>query len=44
VFTVPNGQIANVSLENLSLRDSFWFHHIFSLRYETTAAQMRSVL
>ena len=44
VFTVPNGQIANVNLENLSLRDSFWFHHIFSLRYETTAAQMRSVL
>jgi MscS family membrane protein len=44
VFTVPNGQLANVSLENLSLRDSFWFHHIFSLRYETTAAQMRSVL
>jgi MscS family membrane protein len=44
VFTVPNGQIANVSLENMSLRDSFWFHHIFSLRYETTAAQMRSVL
>jgi MscS family membrane protein len=44
VFTVPNGQIANLSLENLSLRDSFWFHHIFSLRYETTAVQMRSVL
>ncbi len=44
VFTVPNGQIANVSLENLSLRDSFWFHHIFSLGYETTAVQMRSVL
>ena len=44
VFTIPNGQIANVSLENFSLRDSFWFHHIFSLRYETTAAQMRSVL
>jgi MscS family membrane protein len=44
VFTVPNGQIANLSLENLSLRDSFWFHHIFSLRYETTAVQMRRVL
>ena len=28
----------------LSLRDSFWFHHIFSLRYETTAVQMRSVV
>jgi Mechanosensitive ion channel, beta-domain len=39
VFTVPNGQIANACLENFSLRDSFWFHHIFSLRYETTAAQ-----
>jgi MscS family membrane protein len=44
VFTVPNGQMANVNLENLSLRDSFWFHHILGLRYETTAAQMRSVL
>ena len=33
-----------VSLENLSLCDSFWFHHIFLLRYETTATQMRSVL
>ena len=44
VFTVPNGQIPNVSLENFSLRDGFWFHHIVSLRYETTASQMRSVL
>jgi len=44
VFTIPNGQIANISLENLSMRDSFWFHHILNLRYETTAAQMRSVL
>jgi small-conductance mechanosensitive channel len=44
VFTVPNGQIANVSLENLSLRDSFWFHHILGLRYETTVGQMRSVM
>ena len=31
-------------MENLSLHDCFWFHHIFGLRYETTAAQMRSVL
>jgi MscS family membrane protein len=44
VFTVPNRQIANVTLENLSLHDCFWFHHIFGLRYETTAGQMRSVL
>jgi len=44
VVTIPNGQIASVSLENLSLRDRFWLHHIFGLRYETTASQMRSVL
>ena len=43
VFTVPNGQIPNVGLENFSLRDSYWFHHIVSLRYEATASQMRSV-
>jgi MscS family membrane protein len=44
VVSVPNGQIANVSLENISLRDKFWFRHILGLRYETTASQMRSIL
>lgn len=44
VVSVPNGQIANASLENLSLRDKFWFNHILGLRHETTASQMRSVL
>ena len=40
MVSVPNGQIANVSLENLSLRDKFWFHHILGLRYGTTSSQM----
>ncbi len=40
---VPNGQIANMSLENFSARDRFWFHPMVGLRYETTAVQMRSV-
>jgi MscS family membrane protein len=44
IVIIPNGQIANVNIENLSSRDMFWFHPILSLRYETTAAQMRSVL
>ncbi len=44
VVNVPNGQIANVSLENLSLRDKFWFHHFLALTCETSAAQLRSVL
>src|SRR5207302_7287640 len=44
VVSVPNGQIANASLENLSLRDKFWFNHILGLRYEPTASQIRYVL
>ena len=27
VVSIPNGQLANVSLENISIRDKFWFHH-----------------
>jgi MscS family membrane protein len=44
VVNVPNGQIANASLENLSLRDQFWFHHTVRLTYETTVTQLRSIL
>ena len=40
---VPNGQIANMSLENFSARDRFWFHPMVGLRYETTPLQMRSI-
>ncbi len=44
LVSVPNGQVATMSLETLSARDKFWFHHLIGLRYETTATQMRSVL
>jgi MscS family membrane protein len=44
IVSVPNSQIANANIETLSARDKFWFHHFVGLRYETTAAQMRSVL
>ena len=44
VVTVPNGQIANANLENMSLRDQYWFHHMLNLGYETDASQMRSIL
>jgi MscS family membrane protein len=44
VVCMPNGQIANMSLENLSARDRFWFHPLVGLRYETTPVQMRSVI
>jgi MscS family membrane protein len=44
IVSIPNGQIANVSLENMSSRDKFWFHHVLGLRYDTTGSQMLSIL
>src|ERR1700756_654057 len=44
VVSVPNGQIANMSLETLSARDKFRFHPLVGLRYETTPAQLRSIV
>lgn len=44
VASVPNGQLANVQLENLSVRDKFWFHPNIGLRYETTEQMMRSIV
>ena len=42
LVSVPNGQIANMSLETLSARDKFWFHPVIGLRYETTPVQLKS--
>jgi MscS family membrane protein len=44
LVSVPNGQLANVQLENVSARDRFRFIHYVGLRYETSAAVMRSVV
>ena len=44
VVSVPNGQIANMTLENLSSRDKFWFHPTLALHYATTSPQMHTVL
>jgi MscS family membrane protein len=44
VVSVPNGHLANLSLECISSRDKFWFHPSLRLRYDTTAAQMQSIL
>ena len=44
IVSVPNSQIANMSLETLSARDKFWFHPIVGLRHGTTDAQMQLVL
>jgi MscS family membrane protein len=44
MVTVPNGQIANVSIETLSVRDRFWFHPLIGLWYGTSVGQIRSVV
>jgi len=44
VISLPNGQVAGMRLETISVRDKFWFHPIIGLRYETNVAQLRSVL
>jgi MscS family membrane protein len=44
VVIVPNGQIANMTLENFSSRDKFWFHPIPALSYRTNSIQMHNVL
>jgi MscS family membrane protein len=44
IVSLPNGQIANMKLETLSVRDRFLFHPVVGLRYETTASQLRSFM
>ncbi len=44
VVSVPNGQIAAMSLETLSVRDKYWFHPPVRLRRETTLDQMQRVV
>ncbi len=44
VVSVSNAQVSQMSLENYSMRDKFWFHHVFGLRHDTSPQQMRSVL
>lgn len=44
LVTVPNGQIASMNLEILSVRDKFWFHPLVRLRYDTTPSQIRFIV
>ena len=44
VITVSNAEFANMHIENLSVRDRFWYHPRLKLRYETTPEQIRYVL
>jgi MscS family membrane protein len=43
-LSIPNGAVANMNVENISLRDKIVFKTAFGLRYDTTADQLRCVL
>jgi len=44
LVTVPNGQFATMTLENLSKQDKMLFHFMLNLRRNTTPDQVRAVL
>ena len=44
IISIPNGQIANMSLETLSARDRYWFHPIVGIRCEATPSEVRAVV
>lgn len=44
IVSIPNGQLATMSLENFTLRDKILFRHTIQLRYETSADQLRFVI
>jgi MscS family membrane protein len=44
IVTVPNRELSSLQIENYALRDRFWFHPTFGLRFETTPDQLRYLL
>jgi MscS family membrane protein len=44
LVTIPNGQMATMTLENYSARDSFWLRHLVGLGYDTQPSNLSAVL
>jgi MscS family membrane protein len=44
VVTVPNAEFSSLQIENFGRRDKIFFHPILSLRRDTTAEQMRTLI
>jgi MscS family membrane protein len=44
IISIPNGQIANMSLETLSARDKYWFHPLVGIRCDATPAEVQAVV
>lgn len=44
VVTIPNSKVAEVDLENFTMRDQFWLHQVFTLRFDTPSSVLQRVL
>ncbi len=44
VVSIPNSKVAEVNLENFALRDQFWVHPVFTLRFDTPHSVLKTVL
>jgi MscS family membrane protein len=44
LVTIPNGQMATMTLENYSSRDNFWLRHLIGLGYDTQPSNLNAIL
>ena len=44
VVSIPNSKVAEVNLENFAMRDQFWLNQVFTLRFDTPHAVVKTVL
>ncbi len=44
VISIPNSKVAEMELENFSMRDQFWIHQTFTLRFDTSHTTVQKVL
>ena len=44
LIVIPNGQVANMSLEILSARDRYWFHPRLALSRDVSPEQLRTIV
>lgn len=44
LVTIPNRQMATMTLENMSVRDQFWFRHLIGIEYRTTPCGLDAAL
>ena len=44
IISIPNSKVAEMELENFSMRDEFWIHQTFTLRFDTTHSTVLKVL